>query len=78
MLVFEQIPPSGKKKKRNPGCLVNEAVTCDTHLSQHSIRKGLLEEAKYANRSRSSVAPRLSEFETNMYFTPSDRSCKYH
>mmetsp|Transcript_16290 Transcript_16290/g.55336 ORF Transcript_16290/g.55336 Transcript_16290/m.55336 type:complete len:438 (+) Transcript_16290:3-1316(+) len=41
---------------------------------QHSMRKGLSVVAKYERRSRSIVAPRLSELDTNMYLIPSARS----
>lgn len=44
------------------------------HRSQHSIRKGFSLDAKYASRSKSRVAPRLSELETNMYLIPSAKS----
>mmetsp|Transcript_26779 Transcript_26779/g.53802 ORF Transcript_26779/g.53802 Transcript_26779/m.53802 type:complete len:312 (-) Transcript_26779:363-1298(-) len=42
--------------------------------SQTSIMKGLSESAKKFSSDRSRVAPRLSELETNMYFTPASRS----
>ena len=41
-----------------------------------SITKDLSESTKKARRLRSRVAPRLSAFDTNMYFTPASSSCK--
>mmetsp|Transcript_1075 Transcript_1075/g.1401 ORF Transcript_1075/g.1401 Transcript_1075/m.1401 type:complete len:208 (+) Transcript_1075:2852-3475(+) len=43
-------------------------------LWQHSIMKGLSSSAKKVRSSKSKVAPRLSEFDTNIYFIPSARS----
>mmetsp|Transcript_51362 Transcript_51362/g.122244 ORF Transcript_51362/g.122244 Transcript_51362/m.122244 type:complete len:323 (+) Transcript_51362:647-1615(+) len=46
----------------------------DDVRSHTSMTKDLSDSTKKARRLRSSVAPRLSAFDTNMYFTPASRS----